>query len=99
MFITPKGVTTLVIALQKLNGTPFVLNADLIETIEATPDTIIKLTTGKTIVSRTSVEEVVRKIIKYKQLCHCTIQVVEHQAKPIDTEGQSGDEGDTRKSA
>jgi len=63
------------IALQRLNGQTFVLNADLIETIESTPDTIIKLTTGKTMVAKNSLEDVVRKTIKYKQLCHQTIQV------------------------
>ena len=67
------------IALQRLNGQTFILNADLIETIEATPDTIIKLTTGKTLVTQNSVEDVVRKSIKYKQLCHQTIQVTSNE--------------------
>ena len=63
------------IALQRLNGQTFILNADLIETIEATPDTVIKLTTGRTLVTQNSIEDVVQKTIKYKQLCHQTIQV------------------------
>jgi flagellar protein FlbD len=65
-----------VIALQRLNGQPFLLNVDLIETLESTPDTVIKLTTGKTLVALNSVEDIVRKAIKYKQLCNQTIQVV-----------------------
>ena len=69
------------IALQRLNGQTFILNADLIETIEATPDTIIKLTTGKTLVTQNSVEDVVRKSIKYKQLCHQAIQVIKKDTK------------------
>lgn len=35
------------IKLTKLNGKPFILNSDLIEFIEQTPDTIISTTTGK----------------------------------------------------
>ena len=35
------------IRLQRLNKEQFVLNADLIETLEATPDTVVTLTTGK----------------------------------------------------
>ena len=43
------------ITLQRLNGSSFVLNADLIETIEATPDSIICLQSGKKIVVRNSI--------------------------------------------
>ncbi len=74
------------IALQRLNGQSFILNADLIETLESTPDTVIKLTTGKTLVALNSVEDIVRKTVKYKQLCHQSIQVV-HREKE-DTENQ-----------
>ncbi len=64
------------IALKRLNGQAFILNADLIETLESTPDTVIKLATGKTLVSLNSVEDIVRKTIKYKQLCNQSVQVV-----------------------
>ena len=40
----------------------FLLNTDLIQTVEAHPDTVIKLTTGKRIVVRESPEEVVAAI-------------------------------------
>ncbi|HEX3018866.1 MAG TPA: flagellar FlbD family protein [Chitinispirillaceae bacterium] len=58
------------IALKRLNGQEFVLNADLIETLEMTPDTVITLTSGKKMIVRNSLEEIVRKTIKYKQLCN-----------------------------
>ncbi len=58
------------IALKRLNGQEFVLNADLIETLEKTPDTVITLTSGKKIIVSNSLEEIVRKTIKYKQLCN-----------------------------
>lgn len=55
------------ISLQRLNGTEFILNAELIEQIERTPDTVITLTTGNNIVVRESVRDVVEKIIEYRQ--------------------------------
>jgi len=45
----------------------FVLNADLIETIEATPDTVISLVTGKKYVVREKVEEVIDRIVEFRR--------------------------------
>jgi Uncharacterized protein, possibly involved in motility len=64
------------IVLQRLNKEEFVLNADYIETLEATPDTVITLTNGKKLMVRNSVEDIVKQVITYKQQCHQTIQVV-----------------------
>ncbi|WP_017873781.1 flagellar FlbD family protein [Candidatus Caldatribacterium saccharofermentans] len=55
------------IALTRLNGSVFVLNADLIETIEATPDTVISLVTGKKYVVREKVEEVIDRIVEFRR--------------------------------
>ncbi|WP_438316713.1 flagellar FlbD family protein [Candidatus Caldatribacterium sp. SIUC1] len=55
------------IALTRLNGSVFVLNADLIETIEATPDTVISLVTGKKYVVREKVEEVIDRIVAFRR--------------------------------
>lgn len=73
------------IALQRLNGQPFILNSDLIETLESTPDTVIKLTSGKTLIALNSVEDIVRKTIKFKQLCNQSVQVI-HKEKEEDSE-------------
>lgn len=54
------------IKLERLNGEEFVVNAELIETIEARPDTIITMTTGEKYIVRNSADEIVRKIISYK---------------------------------
>ena len=35
------------IEVTRLNGTTVLINSDLIETVEETPDTVISLTTGK----------------------------------------------------
>jgi flagellar protein FlbD len=54
------------IELKRLNGVVFILNADLIEQIESTPDTVITLTTGNNIVVRNSVGEVIEKVVSYR---------------------------------
>jgi flagellar protein FlbD len=53
------------IRLTRLNHVPLVLNSDLIEHIEATPDTVISLTTGQIIMVLETAEEVVERIVEY----------------------------------
>lgn len=53
------------ITLTHLKGEKIVLNAELIESLEATPDTVITLTTGKKIVVRESVAEVAKRVENY----------------------------------
>ena len=55
------------IDLTKLNGAPIVVNVDQIETIEATPDTVITFANGKKMVVRESVESIISKTIEYKR--------------------------------
>ena len=50
------------ITVNRLNGQTILINPHLIETIEATPDTIITLTTGKKYVVSDSVDNVYRKL-------------------------------------
>jgi flagellar protein FlbD len=54
-----------VIHLTRINGRPFVLNAEQIKTIEKTPDTMITLLNGDQFVVRELAEEVVRRAIDY----------------------------------
>jgi flagellar protein FlbD len=54
------------IRLTKLNGTKFVLNCELIESVESTPDTVLTTTNGKKLVVLETVEEVIDKVIQYK---------------------------------
>jgi flagellar protein FlbD len=53
------------ITLHRLNGKPFVLNAELIRTVEANPDTTITLINGDHMVVRESLQEVVDAAIDY----------------------------------
>ena len=55
------------IKLKRLNGEKLVINADLIELIEAKPDTIITLTTGEKYIVENSVDEIIEKVKSYKQ--------------------------------
>ncbi|MDD3157538.1 MULTISPECIES: flagellar FlbD family protein [Sporomusaceae] len=45
----------------------FVLNAELIEMIEETPDTVVTLTNGKKLLVEESMEELVRKVMQYRR--------------------------------
>jgi len=54
------------IRLTKLNSSSFVLNCELIEMMESTPDTVITMNNGKKFVVTESIEEVVAKVIQYK---------------------------------
>ena len=55
------------IALRRLNNQPIMVNADLIETLESTPDTVITLTSGNKLLVRDSMEEIQAKIVDYKR--------------------------------
>ena len=55
------------IQLTRINHLPLVLNADLIEHIETTPDTVISLTNGQKFVVLEAADEVVKKVIGYRR--------------------------------
>ncbi len=50
-----------------LNHTPFVLNSDLIEQIESTPDTVITLTNHQKLTVLETAEEIVERVRLYRQ--------------------------------
>jgi flagellar protein FlbD len=56
------------IMVTRLNGQRFVLNAELIKIVEATPDTTIRLTNGESYIVLESTEEVVDRAVEYGQL-------------------------------
>ncbi len=53
------------IHLTRLNGRPFVLNAEQIKTIEETPDTLVTLLSGTQLVVLEAMTEVVAKAVEY----------------------------------
>jgi flagellar protein FlbD len=56
-----------VIELTKLNGRQIVLNSDLIECIEETPDTVITLTNNDKFVVKDRMNEIIDKMIRYRR--------------------------------
>ncbi|HSL57010.1 MAG TPA: flagellar FlbD family protein [Acidimicrobiales bacterium] len=54
------------ILLRRLNGSPFGVNADLIERIEITPDTVITLVDGTKYVVADSCDDVIDRIIEFR---------------------------------
>jgi flagellar protein FlbD len=58
---------TAVIYVTRLDGSQLVVNADLIETVEHTADTVITLLDGKKLVVKTHVDDVVDRVIGYRQ--------------------------------
>lgn len=55
------------IALTRLNGHPLMLNCDLIESLEETPDTVVTLVSGNKLVVRDKMRDVQQKIIDFKR--------------------------------
>ncbi|OGR89901.1 MAG: hypothetical protein A2V88_12835 [Elusimicrobia bacterium RBG_16_66_12] len=55
------------ISLHKLNGMEVVVNAELIETLEPGPQTVVHLATGNKVVVREKADEVVSKVMEYRK--------------------------------
>ena len=45
----------------------FVLNADLIETVDETPDTVITLVNGNKVLVEESMDDIIRLVIAYRR--------------------------------
>jgi flagellar protein FlbD len=55
------------IHITRINHTPLVLNSDLIEHIEATPDTVISLVNGQKFMVLEDTDEVIRRVIEFRR--------------------------------
>jgi flagellar protein FlbD len=55
------------IQVTRINHVPLVLNADLIEHIEATPDTVVSLTNGQKWVVLESTEEIIERVVQFRR--------------------------------
>jgi len=53
------------ITVTRLNGKPFVINAELIRTVESNPDTTITLINGDHVIVRETMTDVVSLAIEY----------------------------------
>lgn len=55
------------IEITKLNGVKILVNPDLIEIVEETPDTVMSLTTGRKIIVKESRQEVKNLVKLYRK--------------------------------
>ncbi len=62
-----KGGCEDMIEVTKLNGSQILINPDLIETVEETPDTVISFTNGKKIIIKERRQEVKNLVKSYKR--------------------------------
>jgi flagellar protein FlbD len=62
------------IKLTRLDNRELVVNADLIEFLEATPETIVSMTTGRKVVVKEQLGEVVRRIVEFRQRAKPAVQ-------------------------
>jgi flagellar protein FlbD len=56
------------IVLTRLNGARFVVNAEMIRTVEQRPDTTLVLANGETLIVKESLDDVVAKAIEYGRM-------------------------------
>lgn len=59
-----KGVVR-IIKVTRMDGEEIVVNVNLIETVRATPDTIINLTSGKKLLVKDEVDDIISKSMSY----------------------------------
>ena len=55
------------ITVTRFDHSDFILNADLIETVEALPDTHITLVTGKKILVKQTTDEVIARVVEFRR--------------------------------
>ena len=56
------------IKVTRINDKELVINADLIEFVESIPDTMISLTTGKKIMVKESIDQIIDRVAGFKRL-------------------------------
>lgn len=64
------------IQLHKLNGQPLTVNAELIETLEHGPQTVIRLATGNNLTVRESADEITAKVVEYRKTVNASGKIV-----------------------
>ncbi len=73
------------IRVTRLDDTELMVNSDMIEFVESTPDTILTLTDGKKVIVKQSPEDILEKIIAFRRRVMAPLD--SGQAIDSDTEG------------
>jgi flagellar protein FlbD len=61
--------------LTKINGHQLVLNADMIEYIEETPDTVITLNNNDKVIVKDRMTEIIDKVVRYRRTLAGLVEV------------------------
>ena len=69
------------IKVTRLNGKEFVVNADLIQYLEETPDTIITLVNHEKVVVKEKADEVIRRVIDYNRSVRMSVPLQEPERR------------------
>ena len=82
----------LVIRLTRLNQVPLVVNSDLIEHVEITPDTVIALTTGQKILVRETADEVIERVVGFRRAVLAGLSAPQGLVNPPNSQAMTGRE-------
>ena len=74
------------IEVHRLNGELFLLNSDMIETIDVTPDTVVRLLNGHRYIVREGMRELCDKIVAFRRLAGYSCIVANSAAVAEDSE-------------
>lgn len=69
------------IRVHRLKGEPFFINADLVESIEATPDTVLRLVDGRRAMVAETPEEVVQLMVAFRASVLCAADRVRDESQ------------------
>ncbi|MHC9541044.1 MAG: flagellar FlbD family protein [Vulcanimicrobiota bacterium] len=75
------------IKVTRINREKIVVNAELIEFLEETPDSIISLTTGKKLAVVETIDEIIDMIIRYRQQIHNSYRLTHGLSNEEDSRG------------
>jgi flagellar protein FlbD len=70
------------IKVTRLDESALVINADLIELVESIPETMICLTTGKKIMVKETVDDIIERVARFKQISGVRFEVPQVSAVP-----------------
>ena len=76
------------IRLTRINHVPLVLNADLIEHVEITPDTVIAMTSGQKFMVLESADEVIERVIQFRRSIANRAEPEVLRAQPLSTKDE-----------
>lgn len=65
------------ITLHRLNDSPIMINLDLLETVEITPDTLVTFNSGRKIVVKENIEEITQQVLEFKAKVQLFIKSLE----------------------